>query len=158
MTLIDVTPKPSVPADVSAPSLPARYSETFCSCSFCGQSEVEIVQELKTIQMSPDFGIRHLFHFEETDSTNSKAHELARAGYPEGTLVLADSQFAGRGQCNRTWHSPSGKGIYLSLILRPETSPARMRGITLMTFQRKSGAVPHPSPWKQDRTMIVSRS
>jgi BirA family biotin operon repressor/biotin-[acetyl-CoA-carboxylase] ligase len=76
---------------------------------------------------------RHIFQFGETDSTNSKAHELARQGYPEGTLILADHQTSGRGQFGRTWHSPDGKGVYLSLVLRPDTSPARIPGITLLT-------------------------
>lgn len=89
--------------------------------------------ELKAALMEDGVGIRHLFCFAQTDSTNTRAHELARAGYPEGTMVLADSQSAGRGQFNRVWHSPAGKGIYLSLILRPKASPALMHGITLMT-------------------------
>ena len=74
-----------------------------------------------------------VFHYTETDSTNMRAHALARQGSPEGTIVIADSQTAGRGQFGRSWHSPPGKGIYLSVILRPKIPPMRMLGATLMS-------------------------
>ncbi len=56
----------------------------------------------------------------EVDSTNRVADALARAGAPEGTLVLADAQTAGRGRLGRSWFSPAGKSLFLSLVLRPE--------------------------------------
>ncbi len=55
----------------------------------------------------------------ELDSTNLRAEALARAGAPEGTLVVADAQTAGRGRLGRSWFSPPGRNLYLSLILRP---------------------------------------
>ena len=57
--------------------------------------------------------------YAEIDSTNRVAEELARGGAPEGTTVLADAQTAGRGRLGRSFHSPPGCGVYLSLILRP---------------------------------------
>jgi BirA family transcriptional regulator, biotin operon repressor / biotin---[acetyl-CoA-carboxylase] ligase len=67
---------------------------------------------------------RHRQLFEETDSTNLRAEELAEAGAADGTLVLADRQTAGRGRMGRSFFSPSGVGLYLSVILRPaEMSP-----------------------------------
>lgn len=96
-------------------------------------SDEQNLEEMGTYLLKSCRGGRHLFHFRETDSTSNRAHELARKGYPEGTVVLADSQTMGRGQLGRSWYSPKGKGIYLSLILRPDTNPARMPGITLMT-------------------------
>jgi len=56
----------------------------------------------------------------EVDSTNLVADALARAGAPEGTLVVADAQTAGRGRLGRTWFSPPGKSLFLSLVLRPK--------------------------------------
>jgi BirA family biotin operon repressor/biotin-[acetyl-CoA-carboxylase] ligase len=56
----------------------------------------------------------------EVDSTNRVADALARAGAPEGTLVVADAQSAGRGRLGRSWFSPPGKSVFLSLVLRPE--------------------------------------
>ncbi len=57
------------------------------------------------------------------DSTNRVAQELAREGAPEGTLVLADAQSAGRGRLGRSFFSPGGRSIYLSAILRPPEPP-----------------------------------
>lgn len=51
-------------------------------------------------------------------STNDAATELALAGAPEGTAVLADQQTAGRGRRGRAWSSPPGAGLYLSVVLR----------------------------------------
>ena len=53
------------------------------------------------------------------ESTNSEARSLAVRGAAEGTIVLAEGQTKGRGRSNRTWFSPRGKGLYLSVILRP---------------------------------------
>jgi BirA family biotin operon repressor/biotin-[acetyl-CoA-carboxylase] ligase len=55
----------------------------------------------------------------EIDSTNLRAEALAREGAPEGTLVVADAQSAGRGRVGRAWFSPPGRNLYLSLVLRP---------------------------------------
>ncbi len=68
----------------------------------------------------------------ETDSTNNRAKSLAASGAPEGTLVTAESQTGGRGRKGRTWFSPSGAGVYLSLILRPPISPVEAPRITLI--------------------------
>jgi BirA family biotin operon repressor/biotin-[acetyl-CoA-carboxylase] ligase len=57
-------------------------------------------------------------------STNDEAKRLARAGAPEGTLVWAGEQTAGRGRRGRHWASPPGN-LYLSLLLRPGGAPAR---------------------------------
>lgn len=57
-------------------------------------------------------------------STNDRAKELALAGAPEGAAVLALSQTRGRGQRGRAWISTPGRGLYLSVVLRPGT-PAR---------------------------------
>lgn len=59
-----------------------------------------------------------LRYYDEIDSTNTKAKELAREGAPHGTVVLARRQSAGRGRLGRQFQSPEGKGVYLSVILR----------------------------------------
>lgn len=61
--------------------------------------------------------------FKETDSTNSQAVQLAENGEKEGTVVIAEAQSSGRGRQGRTWFSPPGMGIYLSMILRPNIQP-----------------------------------
>jgi BirA family biotin operon repressor/biotin-[acetyl-CoA-carboxylase] ligase len=60
------------------------------------------------------------------DSTNLIAEDLARAGAPEGTLVISDRQTAGRGRLGRSFHSPGGRSLYLSLLLRPACRPEEL--------------------------------
>lgn len=69
---------------------------------------------------------------ESIDSTNSRAKELALLGYPEGTLVIAEEQLEGRGRLGRSWVSPAGKGIWMSLLLRPEIPPSAAPIITTL--------------------------
>ncbi|HEX7059816.1 MAG TPA: biotin--[acetyl-CoA-carboxylase] ligase [Solirubrobacterales bacterium] len=64
------------------------------------------------------FGAPHR-HFRVTDSTNAQAKELAAAGAPNGTVVTASEQTAGRGRRGRTWVAPPGKALLYSLLLRP---------------------------------------
>ena len=64
--------------------------------------------------------------YPEITSTNDVAAALADAGADEGSLVLADTQTAGRGRLGRSWASPAGAGIYASVILRPELAAARL--------------------------------
>lgn len=64
-------------------------------------------------------------------STNDEAGLLARAGAPHGTVVVADEQSTGRGRYGRSWHSPPGDNLYLSVVLRPELAPERAPPITL---------------------------
>ena len=79
------------------------------------------------------FGRREIVYFQEIDSTNAKAKELADGGAPEGTVVIAETQLAGRGRRGRSWQSPAEDGIYASVLLRPNLSPSRAPRITLMT-------------------------
>ncbi|MBR6968262.1 MAG: biotin--[Ruminococcus sp.] len=57
--------------------------------------------------------------FDEVDSTNNIARELETEKYPNGTVVIADRQTAGRGRIGRSFASPSGKGLYMSILVRP---------------------------------------
>lgn len=63
-------------------------------------------------------------------STNDHLKILARQGAPEGTAVLAGSQTAGHGRMGRSFHSPEGKGVYLSLLLRPGCEPKELMHLT----------------------------
>jgi len=62
--------------------------------------------------------VKKPFVFDELDSTNLSAKDLAKAGAEEGTVVIARTQRHGRGRFERSWESPEG-GVYLSVILRP---------------------------------------
>jgi len=76
----------------------------------------------ETVPALPE-GFR-LHRYETLGSTNDEAKTLARAGAPEGTLVWAGEQTAGRGRRGRTWLSPPGN-LYLSLVLRPDGAASR---------------------------------
>ena len=68
---------------------------------------------------------------EETRSTNTALRALAEAGAPEGTVYIAQSQTGGRGRMGRSFFSPAGTGLYLSLLLRPVSwKPARAAQLT----------------------------
>ncbi len=72
-----------------------------------------------------------LLVFDLVDSTNTVAHRLADEGYPEGTVVIANRQTAGRGRHGRIWFSPPNRNIYMSVILKP---PLDSRKATLLTL------------------------
>jgi BirA family biotin operon repressor/biotin-[acetyl-CoA-carboxylase] ligase len=64
------------------------------------------------------FGTPHR-HFRRTDSTNTRARELAAAGAPHGTVVTAEEQTAGRGRQGRSWAAPAGTALLYSAVVRP---------------------------------------
>lgn len=71
--------------------------------------------------------------FDEVESTQQIAHQLARDGASSGTLVVADHQTGGKGRMGRKWHSPAGTGIWMSLILRPDIPLSATPQLTLLT-------------------------
>ncbi|MGN0707675.1 MAG: biotin--[acetyl-CoA-carboxylase] ligase [Faecalibacterium sp.] len=71
-----------------------------------------------------------VYCYETLDSTNRAAKQLALDGAPHGTLVLAAHQSAGRGRLGRLFESPAGKGVYCSLLLRPQLLPADAQRVT----------------------------
>lgn len=70
-----------------------------------------------------------LYVYDSLESTNTMAGELAGAGAPEGTLVVADQQTAGRGRRGARWHTPAGEAIAMSLILRPAAAGLCWTGV-----------------------------
>ena len=67
------------------------------------------------------------------DSTNNYAKDLALQGAPHGTFVIATEQTGGRGRMGRSFHSPPGKGLYLSVILRPKEDASQLMHLTCAT-------------------------
>ncbi len=78
---------------------------------------------------------------EEVDSTNSYLKREALSGAPHGTVAVANSQTAGRGRMTRSFQSPPGKGVYLSILLRPQLPPGELLGVTGMTAVAVCAAV-----------------
>lgn len=71
-----------------------------------------------------------LLWFDTIDSTNTRARALAAQGAPHGTVLIADQQTGGRGRRGRSFHSPAGAGIYMSVILRPNCQPMQLMHLT----------------------------
>ena len=100
-------------------------------------------------------GKQPIYCFDEVESTNSEAKRLARQGAQEGTVVLAEAQSMGRGRLRRSWISPHGKGLYLSVILRPQVPPewcpriTLTAGVALAEAVHETGIVPELK-WPND--------
>ncbi|MCB9728926.1 MAG: biotin--[acetyl-CoA-carboxylase] ligase [Deltaproteobacteria bacterium] len=75
--------------------------------------------------------MRALHEVREVTSTNDVARDLAARGAPDGTLVIARSQVAGRGRQGATWFSPPDRNVYLSLVHRSRLTAAQLSGLTL---------------------------
>ncbi len=78
---------------------------------------------------------RELHYYDEIGSTNDEAVRLARAGAPDGALVIADHQVAGKGRLGRRWFAPPGSALLLTLLLRPPLAPTlAQRGTMVCTL------------------------
>lgn len=87
----------------------------------------EIVRGLK----SPFFSA-NIHGYGKVVSTNTVAYRLAEKGRPEGTVIVAERQTAGKGRMGRSWSSPRKVGLYFSLILRPVIPPSQAPGLSLI--------------------------
>jgi len=96
----------------------------------------ELGWDLKTRRIG-----RRIYAYDATDSTMDIAHRLAGAGEPEGSVVVAERQSRGRGRLGRSWLSPKGKGIYISVILRPTVQLQTVPLVTLMAAVAAARAV-----------------
>ena len=87
--------------------------------------------EIKSL-MHTDWVAKEVLYFDTIDSTNTKAQELAEKGYQSGTLVVADKQESGKGRRGRSWVSPSGTGIFMTLMIKPDINPNNASMLTLV--------------------------
>ncbi len=105
---------------------------------------------------------KNILAYRQVKSTNDIAKERAEAGAPEGTVVVAEEQTLGRGRMGRAWHSPAGKGAYVSIVLRPPFPPARAPGMSLMTALALAATLEEHTPgrvsikWPND-VLVQSR-
>lgn len=102
-----------------------RGHRLLSSANTFGPEEVTPLLKTRTIG-------RAIRDFGSVDSTNTVASREASAGAPEGTVIVADAQTAGRGRQQRTWTSPAGCNVYCSIILRPRVPPRRVPQISLV--------------------------
>jgi BirA family biotin operon repressor/biotin-[acetyl-CoA-carboxylase] ligase len=96
--------------------------------------------ELKSIRATEWVGCE-IYYFDSIDSTNTKAKELAETGHPSGTFVVADQQTAGKGRRGRSWDSPAGNSIFMTLLLKPEINPNNASMLTLVAAMAVCGAI-----------------
>jgi BirA family transcriptional regulator, biotin operon repressor / biotin---[acetyl-CoA-carboxylase] ligase len=89
---------------------------------------------------------KEILYYNELDSTNTTAYELAHKIEAEGTVILAEKQNKGKGRLSRQWYSPRSGGIYMSVILRPDMTPFQAPVITLMAAVSLAQAIRETSP------------
>jgi BirA family biotin operon repressor/biotin-[acetyl-CoA-carboxylase] ligase len=93
---------------------------------------------------------KRIHHFFKVDSTNRVALELGQQNEPHGALVIAEEQSAGRGRAGRAWISEKSSGIYMSILLRPQLSPAQAPALTLAAGLAARDAVAEQSGLDSD--------
>ena len=82
-----------------------------------------------------------IFYYQEIDSTNNKAKQLAAEGAEHGSLIIAERQTAGRGRRGRTWLSMEDDNIYMTILLRPEFEPDKAPMLTLVMAYSAAEAI-----------------
>ncbi|GAB6096009.1 biotin--[acetyl-CoA-carboxylase] ligase [Desulfatiferula olefinivorans] len=100
---------------------------------FAGTPDLLLPGEIRHRLTTRTFGRTTIDYHPVIGSTNDQAKVLAARGAGEGTLIIAEQQTEGRGRKGRSWLSPTGEGICLSMVLRPRMSPAAASRLTLMT-------------------------
>lgn len=101
---------------------------------------------------------RNIQVFAETDSTNNLAREAGEAGAPEGLVFFAEAQRAGRGRRGRSWSSPAGGGLWLSILLRPRAPRDRWPRLTLLAVRALLEALANvgvSASWKWPNDVVV---
>jgi BirA family biotin operon repressor/biotin-[acetyl-CoA-carboxylase] ligase len=93
------------------------------------------------------------WYFFETGSTNDEALKLAERGAPQGTTVIASAQTAGRGRLGRSWFSPPGAGLYVSVVLRDPRLAGMVTlagGVAVADGIRAATGLPVEIKWPND--------
>jgi BirA family biotin operon repressor/biotin-[acetyl-CoA-carboxylase] ligase len=119
-------------------------------------SELLLPAEIRDGLKTTVFGRDRIDYFSQTDSTNVRARAIAAEGAPEGTVVVAEEQLQGKGRRGRSWYSPSGEGITVSVILRPRVQPHEAPQLILMSAVAAAetllahAAIPVAIKWPND--------
>ncbi|HUO04687.1 MAG TPA: biotin--[acetyl-CoA-carboxylase] ligase [Candidatus Binataceae bacterium] len=87
-----------------------------------------------------------IHYFDEIDSTQEAARELAAQGASQGVAVIAERQSAGRGRKGRSWHSPPGINLYTTIILRPAMPAADVPQLSLVAGVAAAEALETEAP------------
>ena len=106
----------------------------------CATPDLPLAEELRQGLAARIIG-REIRYLAETDSTNRQAYAQGEAGADEGLVVIADRQSAGKGRLGRTWASPPGVNLYLSVLLRPPFPPQAAPQLTFLSALAVSRAI-----------------
>ncbi len=109
----------------------AIESQTKNGYRLTGSPDLLTLNELEPFLRTGFVG-RRVIYLDKVDSTNTYAKKLAEEPFHDGTAVIAEEQSAGRGRLGRHWVSPTGKGIWMSLLLKPEILPADAPKLTIV--------------------------
>ena len=88
-------------------------------------------EEIKEFLSTQYIG-KNIIYYDSIGSTNSIAKKLAESGEEHGTVIISEEQTTGRGRLGRNWISPKYKGIWMSIILRPNIVTENISQITLI--------------------------
>jgi BirA family biotin operon repressor/biotin-[acetyl-CoA-carboxylase] ligase len=109
---------------------------------------ISMTDTLSTLPLTDGLATRYLgrafLHLRETDSTQNVAAEAGRRGEPEGLVVSADEQSAGRGRFRRAWVSPPGASLLVSILLRP--SPKTLPSVVMIAALAVAQAIRQVAP------------
>ncbi len=105
-----------------------------------GVADILNKEELENLRNTEWTGNK-VVYFEVTDSTNIQAKRLGEEGWPNGTLVVAGRQEAGRGRRGRTWESPGHTGVFMTVLLRPSFLPGQASMLTIVAAMAVTKAV-----------------
>lgn len=92
--------------------------------------DILTLQEIES-NLSTEFMGRNIHYYDTIDSTNKEAKRIA-SSENEGTVVISEGQTEGKGRLGREWISPKGKGLWMSIILKPHIEPFKVGSITLL--------------------------
>lgn len=93
--------------------------------------DVMTAEEVKS-RMHTKWIAQNCLYLDSVDSTNNYARRIAEEGAGNGTLVIADEQTGGKGRRGRTWETPKGANIAMTLLLRPKIRPEHASRLTLL--------------------------
>lgn len=105
-------------------SIPSKGYKLISSPDLLTYEEIDRYRDTKYIG-------REINHFDSIDSTNNYANHIA-FDKDEGAMVTAEEQKSGKGRLGRSWTSPASKGIYSSIILKPQLEPSQVAKLTLI--------------------------
>ena len=109
---------------------------------YCILSCPDVVTKSEILsRLSTRWAGRTVYYYESTDSTNNQAKREAEKGAAHGSLVVAEAQSAGKGRRGRSWTSPAGTGIFMSLILKPAMRPEYVSTLTLVAALATAKAI-----------------